>query len=279
VVTVLDTPPELRSRARVRVRYEDGVLTGTEKDVATRSIVAALTGPAAGLVQQPTVATSRPPVRILRDPEVGDDVEWTQSGTAIWKLVRLEAQIATIKTVLMGTPQTAQAPVSELVLAQEQPREQVGHLAGLSDTRDARRAPAPTVPASSLLAPIKPRRELDQLLDDVLFTQRCVEQYTRRSGGGPGGLDALDRLRSELRLRGYLIDPPQGHGNEYRRIRVDGRFDVILRQRPTPEQPITIDTLYFPAARNRVARTTARQPRPGSDGSRRSNANRRRHSR
>lgn len=45
---------------------------------------------------------------------------------------------------------------------------------------------------------------------------------------------------------------------------MDGRFDVILRQRPTPDEPVSIDSLYFPADRKRARATDRSQARTGS---------------
>ena len=260
VVTVLSTPPELRSRARVLIRFEEGVRAGSEIEVATRSIVVSLTGPAAGKVQQSQSPSQEAPVRIMRDPELGDDVTWSQSGPVIWKVARLDGRAAVIEAVLLGTPQSANVPLAELRVAldltggrREDPVEPA-HLVNEPS--------GPVISDSSALAPIKPRRELDELLDDVLFSRRCLEQYGRRSSRRvASGEEALTRLREELRLRGYLADPPADRGNEYRRIRVDGRFDVILPHRPTPERPVNIDSLYFPAAKTPSSRPSGKRAR------------------
>ncbi len=59
-VTVLETPPELRRRARVRIRYEQGILTGEVHDVPSRNITRPWTLPVSRAPSRPARAMSTP---------------------------------------------------------------------------------------------------------------------------------------------------------------------------------------------------------------------------
>ncbi len=92
-------------------------------------------------------------------------------------------------------------------------------------------------------------------MDDVYFSDRCLRAYQQQLGGGPRA-QALGRLREEVRLRGHLLREQPPRPGEYARVRVGGRFDIVLARKPTPEASVTIDSLHFPA------RKTARRRRP-----------------
>jgi hypothetical protein len=60
---------------------------------------------------------------------------------------------------------------------------------------------------------------------------------------------------------GYLLRDTPARAGENARVRVNGRFDIVLPCKPTPDAPVTIDALYFPA--RKPARR--RRPRHGRD--------------
>jgi hypothetical protein len=80
-VTVLDTPPEVRRLARVRVRFETGVKAGEVIDVPSRRIA----GPWDGRekVRKPASRRRARLVAVDRPPEVGDLVTCTDTGGLI----------------------------------------------------------------------------------------------------------------------------------------------------------------------------------------------------
>jgi hypothetical protein len=110
VVTVLDTPPEVRSRARVRVRFVNGIKAGEIAEVPSRRILA----PVGGLA--PSAPRSRRPrvIRIERAPAAGDEVHWEQTGEIIWKVESVDADTASVTGELFGKPVTKTVPLSEL---------------------------------------------------------------------------------------------------------------------------------------------------------------------
>jgi hypothetical protein len=254
LVTVLDTPPDVRGRARVRVLFQNGVKAGDEADIPTRRIIAALTGPAVSA--QPREEKTRI-VRVQRDPEVGDEVLWTKTGPLVWTVQDVDQAEAVITSVIMQRPTSQSAPLSELevrpveVKPSGQPASAARRHEGPLPSEPEHRAP------DSSLAPDKPRRELDELLDDVLFSRRCLSQYQRLYAPRLAGPALTERLRGEIRMRGYLLTDRDGPGREYARVRVQGRFDIVLPRRPTPDEPLLVEDLRVPARRKpRVRRST-----------------------
>jgi hypothetical protein len=256
-VTVLDTPDELRGRARVLVRFETGVTAGRVTDIPSRSIGApwdrsrAPKRPPSKRRQVATPAPSRP-------ARVGDSVTLADTGELLWTVKAIdEAQgTATIHTVIFDRPDIRTVELARLQVRLDPSRARARRPA--TSPRDEPPVDA-AAEAAERLRPIAPRRELDEIMDDVLFSDRCLKAYNRRLGAGQRG-PAVERLRAEVRRRGYLLYDTQPHAGEYARVRVDGRFDIVLARKPTPDAPVTIDALYFPA-RKRARRRRPRQDR------------------
>jgi hypothetical protein len=108
--------------------------------------------------------------------------------------------------------------------------------------------------ARAQLRPVLPRRELDELMDDVLFAPRCLSYYARDLGSC-WLEDANEQLREEVRRSGFLIRP-DGTSQNFGRIRVPGRFDFVLRDRPSADAPTTVTGLK-PLAPRRSGRRRA----------------------
>ena len=243
-VTVLETPPELRRRARVLVRFESGIKTGEVTDLSSRRIAS----PWDGHLEPRTL---RPPRRthlvvVERDPGVGDSVTWTETAGLVWTLVALDPEtgLAKIDGAIFGQPANHDVPLSQLRVNVEasEPR---GHIeiAPIAEPSVASDAPRPQ--ATNHLRPERPKRLLEEALDDVLFSQPCLESYKKRYARKRDLAAAGDQLREEIRRRGFIMDGGLPGSDEYARLRVLRRFDVVLMSRPTPEQPVTVDRLHF----------------------------------
>lgn len=256
-VTYLDTPPEVRAQRRVRVRFETGVTAGRVNDVPTVSI--------AGPWDRQTVpAPSRKPPaqRPSRGPRTraraGDIVVLAQTGELAWTVVAIDedAGEATIATEIFGQPDTRTAALDSLqVRVPEPPLPAPSLPAPKAHASDASGETAEE--AVARIRPVPPRRELDELMDDVLFTLACLEQYARRLCSCTPGV-ASERLRDEVRRAGFILRDENAAG-ECARIRVLGRFDIVLPHHPSPETPVHVDRL----------RLAARKGRRGSGGHRR----------
>ncbi|MCA1694053.1 MAG: hypothetical protein LC749_04610 [Actinobacteria bacterium] len=181
-VTYLDTPADVRARRRVRVRFETGVPAGHTHDVATRNIEgpwdrqAAPTKPAARSRAQRRVKT------LTRRACVGDAVVLSETGELTWTVTTVDERRceATIVTQIFGQPQRRTVPIDVIRVRTQDARQ------------SADSAPRRAVPATSSafgiedvneavarLRPIAPRREIDELMDDVLFTEACLWDYAR----------------------------------------------------------------------------------------------------
>lgn len=251
VVEILDTPPELRQRAHVRVRFTNGVKAGEVADVPSRRIIAALTGPATTLRPRQPVAR---PLRIHRDPRVGDEVLWAATGDLVWTVQQIDADRsqATLNTVIMQRATTQTVALAELEVRPLEPSRPLDEdlvATRIHVERIARDdAPAPPEEHGSR-APDKPQRELEALLDGVLFSRRCLDQYRSWFGRDLAGSEVGERIRDEIRRRGYVYH--ENGADEYARLRVEWRFEVVLPRDPRHDDAILIDELRLLARRRR----------------------------
>jgi hypothetical protein len=261
-VTVLPTPPEIRAERKVRVRFETGVTAGRISEVPSRRIAAPRWGGA--VAKRPRPRRPGPTVFVVTHPPgVGDTVVWDEGVGLEWtvRAVDEERREATIATKIFGRPDTRTVAVDRLQVRVAAARPVVDRA-----RRSQRRPPAVALPpghaddAGERLRPVKPRRELDELMDDVLFTPTCLRQYDRQLGSGEAD-SANERLREELRRSGFIVRD-ELCGNEYARVRVLGRFDIVLPTRPAVDAPVYIDQLHIPARKFRPARHAAGIKRP-----------------
>ncbi|MGZ4218688.1 MAG: hypothetical protein ACXVH1_24130 [Solirubrobacteraceae bacterium] len=240
VVTVLDTPADVRRRARVLVRFVNGVKAGEVVELPSRRIAAPVDGPAPSTppVRRPRI------VRFERAPLVGEEVHWKQTGEIVWKVDSIDGDAAVMTGELFGKATTKTVPLGELEVRPVMitPAEPLlpPRRTGVPRTRADREAGRDEV------APDRPRRELDQFLDDIIFSPRCLDAYSRRFAPGVRGAAINDRLRDEIRHRGYVVRRGDQGAGEFARIRVDRRFDIVLHEQPTAEHPVSVDGLWFP---------------------------------
>jgi hypothetical protein len=259
-VTLLPTPPDVRAQRKVRLRFETGVTAGRVSDLPSRRIAAPWTGTAPAKPNSP-----RPRETVLtltRRPRAGDTVVLPEKGDLDWTVDDVdEDDQARLSTEIYGRPQTRSVPVdeaevrvrlrahSEAVSAQSgAERREVGVGREVAGDGEA---------AAERLRPVTPRRELDELMDDVLFTEACLKDYDRRLGSNDRG-SSSDRLREEVRHSGFILREDLGP-REYARIRVLGRFDIVLADPPTAGEPVTITGLHVPKSARR--RTQAKRSR------------------
>jgi hypothetical protein len=100
---------------------------------------------------------------------------------------------------------------------------------------------------TDIYGPEHPTRRLDDLLEAVSFSPRCLDQYRGLSADRLSKGEALAHLRSEARY-GELIEE-----GAYVRLRVRRRFDVMLPE-PMPDEGFVVPQLYVPPkARKRAA--------------------------
>jgi hypothetical protein len=257
IVTVLETSPEDRRRSKVRVRFESGVKRGEISLIWTGKILRPPDRPAPPRKKRPQRRTSPPPDDrpIVR----GDVVTLEGTGDLLWTVANLDPdkREATIDGEPFGQRLTITKPLSQLRL--RPPR-----LAPVDDVDDVF-APfeiVSTPPEAEFvpddlaairraqLAPETPRRALDVLLEDVLFSEACVREYGRTYAPKAPASKRLDYLRGEVLRRGFLVPDGSLRDGEYARIQVPGRFEFTLPTRPAAEHPVQVSELR-PAPRRR----------------------------
>ena len=177
-----------------------------------------------------------------------------ETGPLEWSLDNLNEndRDATISGVIFGQPTTRTVTIDQLRVCAGEPEPRSPVVDALVEDsaptiEGASAWPAGSAHATELLTPEKPRRELDETLDDILFSANCLEAYGRRYARGITGAALNERLRDEIRLKGFLVLGGAPGSDEYARLCVPSRFDVILKERPTAEEPVSIEGLYFPA--------------------------------
>jgi len=252
-VTLLETPPELRSQGRVRVRFESGVKAGDVGELLSRRIA-----PPQEDMQEQEPATPYRPQRarlkvVERSPEAGDAVTWSATAGLVWTLESIDEQTdrGTISGSVFGQPASRVVPIGQLQVHVDELEPRIPAEISLLDTPPSSPEPSPQYDrrpqTRDHLRPVKPKRALDEMLDDVLFSPSCVQAYKQRyaRNASPAAANAL--LREEIRRAGFIMDGGVRGSDEYARLRVPHRFDVVLHAHPTVEQPITINGLYFPA--------------------------------
>jgi hypothetical protein len=248
VATVLETSPEAQRKGLVTIRYENGLATGKVRDIGCNRVAR----PARG--REPEKPAQHwelgcEALLIDRDLVIGDEVTWRQSSEWIWTVEAINEDGATadITTTLFESPRAATALIHELRLVQ---RPSDSFPDGRSDSRQCE-PPLPTendqlASIRDKLAPVKPRRQLDELMDGIVFTNACADQYRRRFAPRLDLPAAHERLREEIRRDGYFTAPAR---SEFRRIRIPGRFEVVIHTRPSNEDVVKVQRLSFPQSK------------------------------
>lgn len=128
------------------------------------------------------------------------------------------------------------------------------------------RKPAPPVRERERLADVEAAAEvagpLEGFIARLVFSPEALERYRRRFVKSASPAEAHRRLYQELNRRGKLFRRPSrapGASKEYLRIRVKGRFDVVLRKRPEEDAAIYINEQDV-----RIISTRRKQRRPPS---------------
>jgi len=250
-VVVLETPPQVRRQARTRVRLEGGVKAGEEIVVPSRRILAPLGGPLPRTMSRSKrKAAAR---KVQRSPRVGDLVTWKETGPLSWTVDALDKDSgrAAIRGAIFEQPMERSVSLDELELCPsgEPELDEPTILDALDDPSAEIDVPASRfqdqASSTDRLRPEKPRRQLDELLDDILFSPRCLAAYSRRYAQGVRGPSLNEHLRDEIRRKGFVIAGGVRGSGEYARLRVPRRFDVVLRERPSPEEPASVTGLHF----------------------------------
>lgn len=250
---------------KVLVRFETGVKAGETGTVMSRSLARPWGTEPPRRPFAPSAALLRALAQIddedhdERAFEVGDVVQLAGSTTPLeWTIVAIESDgRATVRTQIFEQEHTRAVPVACLERC-SRPQLRVAF-----DARDLQLGESVGPPAISdeelrdNLRPIAPERELDAIMDNVFFSSASLSSYRRRYAREVSGSDLSERLRDEIKRRGFLLRDRSG---EYGRIRVLHRFDIVLTERPSPERPAMIERMEFPRPQQQ-RRAKRRNPR------------------
>jgi hypothetical protein len=255
-VTVLETDPKVCGRGWVRVRFEEGILAGQEKRVSSRRVSAPWEqreDPQPRRVPKPRPVVVRGPW----PPEPGKPIFWFKTGEIRWMVEEVDRcnRMATITGELVGQRQRHTLPWVELQpveariasdSAPETDHERVGP--ELPHFKPVEGEPEPRVRERERRADVEAAIEvagpLERFVARLVFSPDALERYRRRFVKSASPAEAHRRLYQELYRRGKLFRRPfraPAASKEYLRIRVKGRFDVVLRKRPEEDAAIYIN--------------------------------------
>lgn len=249
-VTYLDTPDAVRAQRRVRVRFEDGIGRGNVRDLPERNIVrASKPGPEAKKPPPKRTAAAPTIVKLTRPPQIGDTVIVEVAGELRWTIEAIDAERgeATITTPIFGQPQTKTVPLNAMTVCEERRPWMPRSLA----------LPVEAKPPKSA-KPVPPRRQqpqppthrlakpTDTFMERLIFTPPCLAEAKKRLGLNQR--DPAEQLREEVRRDGVLLK--RGH-DEYIRVRVPKRFDIVFTERPGEGELVDMDRLRYPAPKKR----------------------------
>lgn len=254
----METPAEVRSKARVRVRFENGVKAGTITNLPSRRIARPWREEPEERPERPESHGEVPPIEPVEHAvRTGDTVTLLRDETGLlWTVEAIREQVASLRTEIFGRPSTRQVAVDQLQVHEKPQRRQVVHLVDDQDADAGARDGALDEKrwVSLHLSPQHPKRGLERILDQLVFSQACLRIYGRRLAPHLKGQAVAEGLREEIRRKGFLMRGEEVRGPEYARLRVRGRFDVVLNAPPEPDEAVMIDWIHFPVKRKKSAR-------------------------
>jgi hypothetical protein len=243
-VTVLETPDEVRRRARVRVRFEQGVSTGKVRDVLSRNIFSLWSKR-----HEPRPPKRAPVAREIEElpwpPAPDSEVLWTQTGEIRWTVREIDPEggRAVLGGTLLSRKQETEAALAELSPAPPVPDHpaQSGRPTRSSARTEPLSAEAKRRGQAARRSAPDSSDPLEGLIDRLIFTPECLERYRQRFARRAGPGTASERLRRELLESGRLIRPHKRTPNEYLRVRVPKRFDVVLYESPAEAECVFVN--------------------------------------
>jgi hypothetical protein len=255
-VTVLTTPPEISAQGRLLVRFEEGVMRGKVTEQLPRFI-----WPISHTLASTQTSTEQIPTAVAIPaawpPNPGDPVTWpAQTGTMRWRVVAvdLERGEASISGRVLEMRQEHKVPLGDLKAIPIVVRSRVS-----ATGTSPRRSPSPQ---SQENRPLRDRRSrVERAVDRLDFSAECLQQYKRDFAPNIPWREIGSRLRRELRNQGRLVR----RKTEYLRIRTR-RFDVVVAERPSDEEPFLVERLVplgRPKRHGRTGRTQSRRRRSG----------------
>jgi len=193
--------PSSRPRAR-QVRKWDSRRRDPRRPERTHRQAVERSGALAIAGAEATINTyhRRPPLR------AGERVTWTSTGPLIWSLESVDEDTgtATLQGVLFEKVATQTAPLDELrVYLEPAPRDLADShppSSVLQDRPTTFSASESSQPCENPLRPERSRRRLEEILDELLFSDRCLREYGRRYAPSTRRQSLSEALRQEISM-------------------------------------------------------------------------------
>jgi hypothetical protein len=266
-VTALETDPEVCGRGWVEIRFEDGMPKGRIEKVSSQRVLA----PWDERDEPRPKKQSKPRPMVVRGPwppEAGEPIHWYRTPGIRWTVESVDrgARTATISGELFG--QRKQHTIAWVHLQPYEEQLEVDEIEDVTPPPVPEPQPAPASAESSPTPPVRererladtqdePRSPVDSFVDRLIFSPEALERYRRRFAKSLSSQRASQKLERELRRRGEIRQRnwrAPGAADEYLRIRVEGRFEVVLREPTERNEAIVIsetDLRIFNSKRRR----------------------------
>jgi hypothetical protein len=260
---------------RVQIEFLDGIPKGRRVSVSTRRILHEWEK------EKPKPRPRRPNKQEPPPLAVGVSVEWAETGPITWKVTKLDEKrgLATLKGEIFGSRHEREAPLDAIQTISDGPdperdrqaREAVKKAIGEVEApkRTSERAKAKEVVEPALPDDAK-LRLIEQLVFSPELLQAYAKRYARKNERGSGE----EQLRRELRRRGKLfrLKPwsKRRKKNEYIRVRVPGRYEIVVPESPSEDTATGYVTEIVGLRRRRKGRPKATKGSGRTDRPRRS---------
>jgi hypothetical protein len=221
---MLETPPEVRRKRRMRILFLGGVKRGEVFDIPSAAIapldVDRTSGPPP--VEEPSVALVQPVLAKGVEVWLVDD----KSGL-IWEVRGIRDDgLLDISTTIFGCRRDQTVETGRVEVVPQKRSVSQGSLHVVEDAR-AQAPPTGAEWVAQNLRPIRPTRVLDRVIDSLVFTDPCLLYLSRRFYRGTSVETAGELVRAELRKDG-LLESSRAQPCGYGRIRVPDRFLIRL---------------------------------------------------
>lgn len=250
----------------MRVRFLNGVKAGEISDL-----------PSLAIIRSPALQPSSP-----RQPHLASPIQVPVRGSLrVGATVMLNGDGAgfrwTVKQILADGEVEIETTIFERPTCKKVSRDRLQLVGPLTQPRRSQAASLEVVSdrgdddfdqsewISKNLSPVHPQRDLDAILDSIVFSQRCLQSYRDRFYKGHSITESADHLRGEIRSRG-VVERDEQRGMVYGWLRVPHRFDVTLPANFRTGVATTIDDpeCIIDRRRRRTARRASKR-RPGGD--------------
>jgi hypothetical protein len=204
---------------------------------------------------------------------VGGTVEWEETGPILWKVTKLDEEqgVARLRGEIFGRSTEREAPIDALQAVGDEPdperdrqaREAVESAIG--ETEVPEEDSGRTVRSQEDIEPELPDDAKQRLIEQLVLSPEVLAKYRKRFAPKKRRGPVEEQMRRELRRRGklYRLKPwsRRRKKNEYIRVRVPGRYEIIVPESPSSQEATGYVTEIVGLGRRRERRG---KPKTGS---------------